>query len=67
MIHMPQDNFAFTSGSGYKFNSKAFEHRFCPKCGTSIGVMGRGRTAVNVRTLDGVDLQKLTLKKVQWE
>lgn len=53
----------------YQFNKKVIHHLFCKTCG--IKAFGRGKgpdgsdmVAVNVRCLDGVDLDALTPHKV---
>jgi len=51
----------------YRFNKKVIAHLFCKHCG--VQPFGRGQdpatgaetVAINVRTLAGVDLSKLTL------
>ena len=66
------DQFRLTSGgdalSDYQFNKKAIHHFFCPTCG--IGAFSRGTrpdgapmVALNVRCLDGVDLDMLNVQK----
>lgn len=46
------------------------DHTFCSVCGTSIGAMSNDpnffadNRAINVRTLKGVDVEKLKLRKV---
>lgn len=71
MIYVPQDKFTFTNGgadtSAYTFNNKVLTHHFCPECGSSVGGFGMGVFASNVRMLEGVDLQKLTLMSMNWE
>ena len=54
----------------YSFGQKRVMHSFCPKCGTAIGCKSgdpnffADNRAINVRTLQGVDLDKLKLRKV---
>ncbi|KAL4902714.1 hypothetical protein BDW74DRAFT_180416 [Aspergillus multicolor] len=51
----------------YRFASKQFPHYFCVTCGTSVyakGPEGSDIMAVNARTLEGIDVEKLKLKKV---
>jgi hypothetical protein len=64
----PVENFALESGeqdlSEYRFNTKAIQHLFCANCGMEsfgrgTGPDGREMVAVNVRCLDGVDLDQL--------
>ncbi|KAI9795081.1 MAG: hypothetical protein M1816_000103 [Peltula sp. TS41687] len=56
--------------TGYKFYTNQVEHKFCPTCGTSVCLVPteemeflKGKIAVNIRTLEDVDLEKLKLKK----
>ena len=44
----------------YRFNTRKIAHRFCRTCGVEVfgQVEGQG-AAINVRTLDGVDLAAL--------
>jgi hypothetical protein len=51
----------------YKFNRHVIEHRFCPACGVEPFAFGNDRqgnptVAVNVRCLEGVELEKLDRK-----
>lgn len=51
----------------YKFNRHVIEHRFCPACGVEPFAFGKDRqgnptVAVNVRCLEGVELEKLDRK-----
>lgn len=66
---------AFTLLSGednlieYRFNTKRIAHLFCKTCGIESFARGKDREdremiAINVRCLDGVDLQKLTIQEV---
>ncbi|KAF2395813.1 hypothetical protein EJ06DRAFT_501305 [Trichodelitschia bisporula] len=52
----------FEGLSEYKFGKEAISHYFCPTCGTSLAVSGMGMYGFNVRAVDGVDLDKITLK-----
>ncbi|KAF8518783.1 Mss4-like protein [Gautieria morchelliformis] len=49
----------------YQFNKKFLTHVFCTVCGSGLFAMvGDNKVfGVNVRTLSGIDLEKLTLKK----
>jgi hypothetical protein len=63
---MRKDQFELTSGtleglSSYQFNKKVITHYFCPDCGVSFVSKGSG-VAVNARTVDGIDLEKLKLR-----
>ncbi|QIK96303.1 GFA family protein [Sphingomonas sp. HDW15A] len=65
------DSFRPTSGMGdltdYRFNKKVIAHLFCKHCG--IGAFGRGTgpdgremAAINLRCVDGIDLDKVERK-----
>lgn len=69
----PATAFTLTKGqddvTDYRFNKKIVEHLFCAHCG--IKSFGRGKgpdgtdtVAINVRCLDGVDVDALTVQKV---
>jgi len=52
----------------YTFNKQVIKHRFCPKCGIhsfAYGVDPKGNkmAAINVRCLEGVDLDKLPAQR----
>ncbi|KAI1127558.1 glutathione-dependent formaldehyde-activating enzyme [Nemania abortiva] len=54
--------------SNYQFNSKKKDQMFCPKCGASLGIDFREvltppRFGISVRTIYGIDVDKLTYKK----
>jgi hypothetical protein len=66
---------AFTLDSGddaltsYKFNKHVIDHVFCKSCGIKSFAHGKGRdgtamVALNVRCLDGVDIDKLQIQHV---
>jgi hypothetical protein len=64
----PVDSFTLESGEGdlteYRFNTNTIEHLFCDTCGMEsfargVAPDGRKMVAVNVRCLDGVDLDAL--------
>ena len=70
---VPASQFKLLEGknaqSDYQFNKKHIHHLFCKTCGVRSFGHGKGPDgaetyAVNVRTLDGVDLEKLVVKKV---
>ena len=65
------DAFRLTSGENattdYQFNKKEIHHRFCKVCGVTAfadgaDAGGKKMIAVNVRTLEEVDLAALTIK-----
>ena len=69
----PAANFKLISGQGamteFQFNKHVFHHLFCSTCG--IQSFARGKRpdgaemiAINVRCIDGIDPDKLTVKKV---
>lgn len=64
----PAEKFKLTSGEDatteYLFNKHAIHHRFCKTCGTEAFASGNapdgsGVVAINVRTLDDIDLKAL--------
>ena len=53
--------------STYTFNKHTIKHRFCPTCGVqpfaeAADPSGKPTAAVNVRSLEGVDFEKLPVK-----
>jgi hypothetical protein len=53
--------------STYMFNKHVIKHRFCPVCGIhpfgeGVSPSGQETAAINVRCLDGVDVQALQVK-----
>ena len=67
---VPAASFRLTSGedalTDYQFNNKVIHHLFCKTCGISSFSRGTGpdgseMAAINVRCLDGVDLDALTI------
>ncbi|QPC43803.1 GFA family protein [Kaustia mangrovi] len=69
----PETRFALTQGEDalqdYQFNKKVIHHLFCRTCGVESfarGTMpdGTPTVAVNVRCLDGIDLESLTLTPI---
>ena len=62
---VPRTALSVTQGEAgmttYTFNKHAIQHRFCDQCGTeafAFGTMpdGKEMAAVNIRCLDGIDL-----------
>ena len=62
---VPRDALKTTAGedhlSSYTFNKKVIQHRFCPTCGCQPFGMGKGAdgaemAAINLRCLEGMDL-----------
>lgn len=67
------DAFNLLSGADnlttYHFNKKVIDHLFCKDCGVQSFSRGKDKegeatVAVNVRCLEGVDVESLTLTKV---
>ncbi|MBP9812010.1 GFA family protein [Candidatus Gracilibacteria bacterium] len=69
---VPASSFELLSGdetmTEYRFNTHKIRHRFCPKCG--VQCFGEGEheghatRAVNVRTIEDIDLSTLTRQPV---
>lgn len=68
LVFAPAESFSLKSGAGdlreYRFNSKTIQHLFCGTCGmesfaNGVKPDGTKMVAVNVRCLDGVDLDAL--------
>ena len=62
-----EDQLVLTEGSIekltlYQFHKKIIKHYFCPVCGVMFLTKAFGVVAVNVRTIDGIDLEKLKLR-----
>lgn len=73
LVFVPAEKFSLISGeselTSYKFNKKIIDHLFCTTCGVESFARGKDKNgkdtvAVNVRCLDEVDLEKLSLTKV---
>lgn len=74
LTFVPESQFRLTKGSDdelteYRFNKKVIRHLFCPVCG--VQPYGRGQNsageklvAINVRCLDGVELDTLDITPV---
>ncbi|KAH8115447.1 Mss4-like protein [Phellopilus nigrolimitatus] len=65
----PESAFRFTKGSfdeamAYAWGKKRSTRFFCPTCGCQLMWRGMGRVGVNVRTFDGIDVDKLVLKHI---
>ncbi|MDB5452605.1 MAG: uncharacterized protein JWO33_1183 [Caulobacteraceae bacterium] len=69
----PADRFRLASGdevlTDYRFNTHKIAHRFCSVCGVQpfgegVSQSGEATRAVNVRCLDDVDLDALTITQV---
>lgn len=66
---VPAEAFTFTEGEDklteYRFNTEKIAHVFCARCGVqpigrAVNKEGAPTIAVNVRTIDGIDLTTLT-------
>lgn len=62
----PEDRFRFTSGgvgemTEYRFGAGNWPHYFCPVCGVETIVKGQGMVTVNLRTVEGVEVEKLKI------
>ncbi|KAK7905554.1 hypothetical protein LTR67_000277 [Exophiala xenobiotica] len=75
MVYPLETNITWISGkddmTSYAFGKERIAHSFCPTCGTSIGGKSTGdffadNRAVNVRTLQNLDvnIDSLKLRKV---
>ncbi|OAQ64624.1 glutathione-dependent formaldehyde-activating enzyme domain-containing protein [Pochonia chlamydosporia 170] len=73
LIYPLRENVTITKGDGqegqYRFNRRKATHKFCGRCGSSVFVDFNGQEAkdvigVNVRLLNGVDLDDLALRFV---
>lgn len=69
---IPADSFQLLSGeeslTDYQFNKKIIHHLFCKVCGIQsfsrgVGPDGAPTVAINVRCLDGVDIDALAPQK----
>ena len=54
--------------SAYTFNKHVIRHRFCPVCGIhthgeGVDPKGNPMAAINIRCLDGVDLENVAINK----
>jgi hypothetical protein len=73
LAFVPKDAFRLKTGADalteYTFNNKVIHYRFCTTCGVLPFADGKGpdgaaMVALNVRCLDGVDLDTLKVQKV---
>jgi hypothetical protein len=73
LAFVPVEQFKLLEGEGaqgdYQFNKHVIHHLFCKRCGIrsysqGVGPGGAEMRAINVRCLEGIDLDKLEIKKV---
>ncbi len=72
LAFVPRENFKLqtpaSAVSTYQFNKHVIQHHFCANCGIAPYAEGESKTgpmtAVNVRCLPDVDLETLTITKV---
>lgn len=73
LAFVPAADFMLKSGgdrlTDYQFNKHAIHHLFCSTCGVTSFARGKDpkgneMVAINARCLDDVDLDKLTIKKI---
>jgi hypothetical protein len=73
LAFVPAEQFKLLAGEDvqldYQFNRHVIHHLFCRNCGIrsfakGIGPGGAEMRAINVRCLDGIDLDELKIKKV---
>jgi hypothetical protein len=71
MWFLPRDKFRLltpeTALATYTFNKHVIKHRFCPVCGIhpygeGIDPKGNAMAAINIRCLEGVDLQAIPVQ-----
>jgi hypothetical protein len=56
------------NASTYLFNTRKLRHRFCPACGIhthgeGVDPKGNAIAGVNVRCLEGIELEKIPVKQ----
>jgi len=69
---VPRDKFVLTTpesaAASYTFNKHAIEHHFCANCGIHVwgeanDPQGNRIAAVNLRTVEGIDLSKIPVQE----
>ncbi len=69
----PKENFKLIQGkenlTDYQFNKHLIHHYFCKTCGISSFAIGKGNdgtemSAINIRCLDHIELEKIPITKV---
>lgn len=70
---VPREAFTLTTPEvdlgTYRFNTHRLTHHHCPACGIAtfsegVGPDGKPMAAVNLRCLDGIDVEALTVVKI---
>ena len=73
LAFMPKESFKLISGEDatteYQFNKHVIHHLFCATCGIQSFARGKrpdgtAMIAINARCVDNIDLDKLTVKKI---
>jgi hypothetical protein len=73
LVFVSSDVFTLNKGindlTSYTFNKKIIDHLFCKHCGVESFAKGKNKeggdiVAINVRCLEGVDLEKLNVAHV---
>ena len=72
LTFIPEETFTLEKGEGsltnYQFNKKHINHLFCKNCGvqsfSKAHHNGKDIVAINLRTVDGVDIDSLEIQKV---
>jgi hypothetical protein len=68
---VPRDSFRLLTSEddtrSYKFNKHVIDHRFCPTCGIhpygqGVDKGGNKMAAINIRCLEGIDLDSVPVK-----
>jgi hypothetical protein len=72
-VFAPRTKFKLTKGEGklgdHQFNKHVAHHRYCPSCGIESFAEGKGKdgsdqVGINLRCVEGVDVDKLSPKQV---
>lgn len=73
LTFVPASSFILTAGEDnlteYRFNTKRIAHLFCKTCGIESFARGKSSdgsdtVAVNVRCLDGIDMEKIDIQRI---
>lgn len=73
LAFVPASDFTLKSGADhltdYQFNKHSIHHLFCSTCGVTSFARGQDRqgnemVAINVRCIDGIDIDKLTITQI---